>query len=582
MTASPFRRLGLLVLAVLLAAAPPVHAQDYDFTVPDVTDTYALENARVVQAPGDVLESATVVVRNGLIETVGPNVEVPYDARRIAADSLTVYAGFVDGLSHAGVEMPEDDEENNGDEIDPGDPPFDAAGIQPDRSVRSFLSPEASDLEGLRKAGFTAGHVVPEGQMLPGTGALALYGGTSASDMVLASDASRFGQLVPSDGYLYPATEMAVIAKMRQLYREAERRQELEAAYERNPTGQPRPPQDPVHSALFPVLDGDTPLAYYADGALPIHRVLNLQQELDFPLVLAGLAESHTTVDALQETDAPLFLTLDLPEAPTRSAEGDTTVADTTENPSRYYRPEFRVPTYEGVPDEEDNLELRHAAERQDYLETAATLHEAGLRFGFTTREADAGDVRGNLRTMIDEGLPETVALAALTTRPASVLGLNNRLGTVEEGKIANLVVTDGSYFAEDTKVQHVFVDGQLYDYSSDEDGGEVSGDVSKVLGTWSYTLETPQGDRSGTLTIEGDESGLEGTITNSQGTESELESISFDGTTLSFTVSPEQGPTLSTTVTVEDDAFEGSVSTPGPSLSITGERTSAPNAMRK
>ncbi len=582
MIASPLRRLGLLALAVLLAAAPPLHAQDYDFTIPDVTDTYALENVQVVQAPGEVIDEATVVVRDGLIESVGPDAEVPYDARRIDGDSLVVYAGFIDGLSHAGVEMPED-EEDNGDEIDPGDPPFDAAGIQPDRSVRSFLTPDDSDLEGLREVGFTAGHVVPEGQMLPGASALALYGGQSASDMVLESGATLFAQIETADGYVYPATEMAVIAKMRQLVREAARRQELETAYERNPTGQPRPPQDPVHSALFPVLDGDTPLAFYADGALPIHRVLNLQQELDFPLVLAGLAESHATVDALQDTDAPLFLTLDLPEEPTRTAQGDTTIADTTDSPSRYYRPDARTPTHATAPDEAENLEIRHAMERQDYLETAATLHEAGLRFGFTTREADAGDVRDNLRTMIDEGLPESVALAALTTRPASVLGLNTRLGTVEEGKIANLVVTDGSYFAEDTEVQHVFVDGQLYDYSGGEsDGGEVSGDVSKVLGTWSYTLETPQGDRSGTLTIEGDESGLEGTITNSQGTESELESISFDGTTLSFTVSPAQGPSLSVTVTVEADAFEGSVSTPGPSLTITGERTSAPNAMRK
>ena len=581
MTVSPLRRLGLLVLAVLLAAPPLAHAQD--FPVPNATDTYALEGARVVQAPGDVVENATVIVRDGLIEQVGTDVEVPYDARHIAADSLTVYAGFIDGLSHAGVEMPDaDDENNNRDDIDPGDPPFDMAGIQPDRSVQSFLTPDDSDLEGLRKAGFTAGHVVPEGQMLPGGGAFALYGGTSASDMVLESRPTLFAQIETANGYVYPATEMAVIAKMRQLFREADRRQELTSAYERNPTGQPRPPQDPVHSALFPVLDGTTPLAFYADGALPIHRVLNLQQELGFPLVLAGLAESHATLEALQATDAPLFLTLDLPEEPTRSAASDTTIADTTDTPEQYYSPEFRVPNYESVPDEEENLELRHAMERQDYLETAATLHEAGLRFGFTTREADAGDIRSNLRTMIDQGLPESVALSALTTRPASALGLSNRLGTVEEGKIANLVVTDGSYFAEDTKVTHVFVDGQLYDYSSDDAAeGEVSGDVSKVLGTWSYTLETPQGERSGTLTIEGDASGLEGTITNSQGNESELESVSFDGTTLSFTITPEQGPSLSTTVTVEGDTFEGSVSTPGPSLSITGERTSAPEAAR-
>lgn len=581
MTVSLFHRLGLLALAVLVAAVPPAHAQD--FSVPDVTDTYALENAQVVQAPGDVLESATVVVRDGVIEAVGSDVEVPYDAYRIEGDSLVVYAGFIDGLSHAGVEMPEDDSDSNGDEVDPGDPPHDAAGIQPDRSVRSFLDPDESDLESLREAGFTAGHVVPEGEMLPGSGALALYGGETANDMVLDPDQTLFAQLETADGYVYPATTMAVIAQMRQLYREAERRQELEASYDQNPTGQPRPPQDPTHSALFPVLDGDRPLAYYADDALSIHRVLDLQQELDFPLVLAGLAESHATVDALQTTDAPLFLTLDLPEEPTRTAEGDTTVADTTEAPRRDYNPEFTVPSYETVPDEEENLELRHAAERKDYLQTAATLHDAGLQFGFTSREVDAGDIRDNLRTMIEEGLPESVALAALTTRPASILGVSPQLGTVEEGKIANLVVTDGSYFAEDTDIQHVFVDGQLYDYSSDGSSeGEVSGDVSKVVGTWSYTLETPQGDQSGTLTIEGDDSGLEGTIVNDQGDETDLESISFDGTTLSFTVPSSEGPSLSMTVTVEGDSFEGSVSTPGPTLSITGERTSTPDASQK
>lgn len=580
MTALPLRRfcLGLLSLCLSLGlCASTAHAQDYE--VPSVTDTYALENARVVQSPGQVLESATVVVRDGLIEAVGPNVEVPYDARRIEADSLTVYAGFIDGFSHAGIDMPE----REGQDVeDPGNPPPDAAGIQPDRTVRSFLAPDDSDLSALRKAGFALGHVAPEGQMLPGSGAYVFYGGTSANDMVLSPTPTLFAQIQTANGYVYPATDMAVIAKMRQLYREAERRRQLSAAYETDPVGTKRPPQDPNHSALFPVLEGEKPLAFYADEALSLHRILSLREELGFPLVLAGLSEGHEMVGALQETQAPLFLTLNLPEEPTRSAQQDTTIADTTSTPSEYYSPEFRVPSYEDVPDEEENLELRHALARQKYLETAATFEEAGLQFGFSTREADPGDVRENLRTMIEQGLPEQAALAALTTRPADLLGLDNRLGTVEEGKIANLVVTDGSYFAEDTKVQHMFVDGQLYDYSSDDAAeGEVSGDVSKVLGTWSYTLETPGGEQTGTLTIEGGSSGLDGTLVNSQGDEEDLESVSFDGTTLSFSIPTSQGPTLSVTVTVSDGTFEGTVSTPGPSLSITGERTSTPSATR-
>ncbi|WP_233993517.1 amidohydrolase family protein [Salinibacter altiplanensis] len=579
MTASTFRRYGLGLLGLVLLVLPSrLCAQDYE--VPTVTDTYALQNARVVQAPGQVLESATVVVRDGVIEAVGDDAEVPYDARTIEADSLVVYAGFIDGFSHAGVEMPDTEDE---DVEDPGNPPPDAAGIQPDRSVRPFLSPEESDLKSLREAGFTLGHVAPEGQMLPGASAHVFYGGETADDMVLETSPTLFAQLQTASGYVYPATDMAVIAQMRQLFREAERRQQLDAAYERDPTGRSQPPQDPEHSALFPVLDGEMPLAFYADEALSLHRILALHQELDFPLVLAGLGEGHELVSTLQGVDAPFFLTLDLPEEPTRSSGPDTTMADTTSAPSQYYSPEFKAPSYETVAEEEANLELRHAMERQAYLKTAATLHEAGLTFGFTTREADPGDVRSTLRTMIEQGLPEETALAALTTRPAAQLGLDNRLGTVEEGKIANLVVTDGPYFGEGTSVQHVFVDGRLYDYSSDGgDTGEVSGDVSAVLGTWSYTLETPQGDLSGEVTIEGGPSGLDGTFTGPQGDEQSLRSVSFDGTTLSFAVDSPQGGSVSVSATVEGDTFDGSASTSGGSFPISGERTSSPNATQK
>ncbi|MFB6098785.1 MAG: amidohydrolase family protein, partial [Salinibacter sp.] len=583
MTASLPRRfrVGLLSLGLFLlgGSVVPTCAQDLqDLVVPSVTNTYAIENARVVQAPGQVLESATVVVRDGLIEAVGSDVKIPYDARRIKGDSLVVYAGFIDGLSHAGVKMPDSDSDaeaedgENGSEVDPGNPPPDRAGIQPDRSVRRFLSPDASSLSERRKVGFTTGHVVPKGEMLPGSGAYVFYGGETVDDMMLEPNSTLFAQIKPAEGYVYPATDMAVIAQFRQLYREAARRQKLQAAYEKNPEG-PRPPRDPIHSAFFPVLNGEKPLFFYADGALTIHRVLALKKELDFPLMIAGLGESFRTVDDLQNVEAPLFLTLDLPK---RSPAQDTTVADTTDQPAKYYNPDLRTQSYRDVPEEEKNLELRHAMARQKYLETAATLHEAGLTFGFSTREVDPGDVRKNLRTMIENGLPKQAALAALTTRPAHLLGLSTQLGTVEEGKIANLVVTDGPYFAEGSKVRHVFVDGQPYHYTSDGgEKGSVSGDVSAVLGTWTYTLSTPQGEFTGTFTIEGDQSGLTGTFTGPQGDTQEMQSLSFDGTTLSFSVESPQGGTASITGTVKQDTFEGTVSTPGGSFSITGERTS-------
>ena len=576
MTASTPRRLRLGLLSIALLLLVPIfsvaHAQDID--IPTVTTTYALEDVEVVQAPGETMESATVVVRDGVIEDVGPNVDIPYDARRLEGDTLVVYAGFIDGLSHAGVDTPDDESD---DFDDPGDPPRDLAGIQPERSAQDMLHLEDSDLESLRQLGFTAAHVVPEGRMLPGKGAHVLYGGASDDDMLLESDPTLFAQIQGSGNFVYPATDMAVIAQMRQLFREADRRQMLEESYAEDPTGQSRPPRDPAHSALFPVLDGDLPLAFYADDALSIHRALALQEELNFPLILSGLGEAHYAVDQLAEADVPSFLTLDLPDEPPTMVEEDTTIADTTANPEEYYDPDFRTTSHDDVQDEAENLQLRHAMERQEYLETAATLHDADIPFGFMSRDASAGDIRDNLRTMVDHGLPEEAALAALTTYPASALGLDNRLGTVEAGKMANLVVTDGSYFDEDSEVEYVLVNGHLYDFTGEVDEGEVTGDVSDVLGTWQYTLETPQGDVEGELVIEGDETGLEGTFVV-QGEEESVDGLSYDGETLSFSVSSPQG-TLSFRVTVEDETFDGTVTgDPFGSLPVSGERVSGPD----
>ena len=102
-------RIGLAALAMLLVL-PTVSAQGVSETTPrrPVTTAVALTNARVVQAPGRVLDRATIVIRDGRIIAVGADAEVPFDARVIEADSFTVYAGFVDALGYAGVPKPED------------------------------------------------------------------------------------------------------------------------------------------------------------------------------------------------------------------------------------------------------------------------------------------------------------------------------------------------------------------------------------------------------------------------------------------------------------------------------------------
>ena len=590
----------LLLLGLLLGLPQALYAQDGD--VPVITRTVALTNATVVRAPGDVVEGATVVVRNGLIEAVGRGVDVPFDAERIAADSLTVYAGFIDGLSHVGVETPEMDMSVDVD--NPDDPPPGRAGIQPDRSVRPMLTPDHSSVKGLREMGFTTAHVVPEGQMLPGTGAIVQLAGADGNAMLLQDAPATFfqheGARSSWPNVVAPSTPMAVLSTMRDLVRETERRQAMARAYADDPQGRMRPPSDPVHDALVPVVEGSRPLAVYTEDVVDIHRSLALRTELGVPMMLTGLSGAFEATTALQsaaEDGVPLFLTLALPEPPddapsdeegeeeaSEEGEEDASGEAAPDSPvvdeeGTFFQSDRRTRSFEDTEAEATALRARRDAVQAQYEQTAATLREAGLAFGFMTKDVKAGDVRENLRTMIEQGLSEEDALAALTTTAAAQLGLSDRLGTVEEGKIANLVVTDGNYFAEDTAVRYVFVDGHRFEMDVAEDTGEVTGAVAAVAGEWEYEIDSPQGTLTGTIQMEESGGGLSGTISSPTSEEDEdLRNVSFDGSTLSFDFDGGQVGTVSVSVDVDGEAFDGNVSAgQAGSFPITGTRTSTP-----
>ncbi|HMB91829.1 MAG TPA: hypothetical protein VKP65_13335, partial [Rhodothermales bacterium] len=295
---------GTLLLALMIF--PPISQAQSTDEVPEVTRTFALVNARVVQAPGRVMDRATVIVRDGLIATISRDATIPFDAERIEADSLTIYAGFIDGLSHTGIPKPKEERDQDRPD-DPGNPPDEYAGIQPDRDARMMLDPTDSSIEKLRQAGFTAAHVVPYGNMLPGSGAVILLAGDDPRTLVLKGDASVFAQFAGARR-AYPATDMAVMAKMRQLYREAERRQRMEQLYAEDPTGLERPEYDPAHYAFFPVLDGEKRVYFNTENALDVYRALELKKDVGLPLVLTGLNQSYDVVDALKEANIPMLL----------------------------------------------------------------------------------------------------------------------------------------------------------------------------------------------------------------------------------------------------------------------------------
>ncbi len=543
---------ALTLIAVLLAGAPlSTSAQ----SVPEVTHSLAITGATVIPAPGERIDGATVVIRDGLITAVGPGVQIPYDARVVEADSMFIYAGFIDPISHAGLEAPSR-AGRGGTTPDPvpdrGNPPNDRAGIQPNLDVRTALKADDKSVKELRSVGFTAVHAVPYGRMLPGSGAVILLHGDSADEMVLAGDLSMFVQFQGARG-MYPGTPMAMTAKMRQLYREARRRHGLVADYEQDPSGRARPPYDAVHDAFFPVIEGSKPVFFHVTDALQAHRALKLREDLGFRMVLTGLSRGHDLATKLANSGVPLAVTTNLPKKPgwMASLKRDSLI-QVIEN----YDPDTRTATWRDTEAEVRTLEARQALAREDYVMNAASLSAAGASFAFTSMETDADKIMPNIREMLAAGLDTTIALAALTTNAAEILGLTRSMGTIEVGKLGNLVISSGPLFDEDSEVRKVVIEGSIYEIkAASKKGGD--GDDS-LAGEWTLLAIMPDGPISGTLEIEAARGGLRGTITYEGAPEAiSISQIHVDGDEVSFSFDSPDG-NITITLTRDGDHMSG------------------------
>lgn len=533
-----------------------------------VTRTYAITNVNIIQAPGRQIDMGTVVMKNGLIVSVGKNVSIPPDAIIIKADSMYVYAGFIDGLSRVGLVKPKE-EERGPRPKDPGNPQPEEAGITPQNDVRSALNPGEKSLEELRNVGFTAAHVVPYGGMMPGNGSIILLGGKSADDMVLVNKTSFYSELTPSRS-VYPRTVMGVMAKYRELYRQAALNRAYENTYASNRSGIQRPATDRVLETLFPVIDKRQPVLFKAERVVDAQRVLTLQSDLGFSLMLAELKEGWDITSKIKAANAKVFLSLDIPED--KDKKEDSKKDDKKKDESKKEEPKKEEPKKTEQPEtataeEKAALEKRKAEFMAKYVGQAATFQKAGMKFGFSTLSAKPANIQANLRRMITAGLSEDAALAALTTTPAELLGLSDRLGSIDNGKIANLVVSDKPYFSEKAKVRYVFVDGNLHTLEVKQPKEAKKGDGSAVVaaGDWTMITETPQGNQEGKLSIVKDGASYSGTLSGGQFSQPvKLENIRFEGSALSFTFSFDAGGAIvqvEVAVTIEGDTFKGTAS---------------------
>jgi imidazolonepropionase-like amidohydrolase len=411
---------------------------------------FVITDAKVVTEPGQVLAKGTIVIRDGLIEAVGADVKAPPDALKIKGEGLTVYPGFVDACGTWGY-----DAALRRSEIGPTSPEDLASeslaatkadnrkGLTPEFAVNQALKTEDEISDGWRKVGFTAHLVAPDGGFISGQSAVVSHSGAAARDAILrAPFAMHFGlktSFGPGAGDGYPRALMGVFAHCRQTLLDAQHYQRVHQAFEKSGGVGKRPPYDPSLEALLLVLDGKIPVVMEADGRDAIHRSLDFAAEFKLKPILTGGREAWKVAERLKKENVPVILRLTFAE-PNDEREKDL--------PRRALDERRRI--------------------RAEEIQTAKRLVDAGVTVAFATagltdRPYEKFPV--NLRKMIAAGLSPEAALAAMTTAPAKILGLEGQLGRIAAGRPAHLVVMTGDFNAEKTQTRMVFADGIRFEF---------------------------------------------------------------------------------------------------------------------
>lgn len=536
-----------LLVPTLSFAQPGQQQQQEDQVLAPVTRTYAITNVNIIQAPGRKIDMGTVLIKNGLITGAGKGLAIPADAIVIKADSMYVYAGFIDGLSRTGVTKPK--EESRERVQNPGNPPPEKAGITPQVDVRNLLSASDKGLEDFRGLGFTAAQVVPYGVLLPGNGALIQLSGKPADEVVLLSKSGFYSELSSNQG-VYPGTILGIMAKWRELYTQASQAHTYEGMYASNRSGLERPSTDRVLEAFYPVIDKKTPVLFKADKILDAHRVLTLQKDLGFNLTIANLKEGWDLTSKIKAANVKVFLSLDLPDE----------VKEEKKDAKKDAKPETSNDK------EKAALEKRKKEFIAKYDGQAASFQKAGVKFGFASIDVKSSNIQANLRRMIKAGLTEDQALAALTTNAAELLGVSDRLGSIDNGKIANLTISDKPYFNEKAKVRYVFIDGQPFKMEVKDTKKADPNAKAEIVGSWSVSVDTPQGKNASTITFTKDGNNYSGKVSGGMiQTPIDLKSVELDGTNLkysySFTMGGSQQINVEVDATVEGDSYNGTAS---------------------
>ena len=391
----------LLAAAAAALAAAPAAAQ-----------TIAIVGGTVHPVSGPPIQNGTVIIQNGRITAVGAGIAVPAGATRIDATGKVVTPGLIESSTNMALVEVESVGTTNDFRIQDQDQVAAAFNVADGINPRSMVIPVT------RIAGVTTVISRPAGGLISGQGLAFDLIGNNVADMQIRSPIAMFGSVSENEHGAGGGTRGGLFMRLREVLEDAR-------VWARNPQGFERGETREFSvsrldlAALQPVLRGEMPLVVEAHRASDIQTVLRVADEYDLKVIIAGGTEAWMVTEDLVRARVPVL-----------------------------------VKVLRNLPESFESLGARY--------DNAALLRRAGVQVAITTGETyKAFNIRQEAGNAVAYGLPYEEALRAITLYPAQIYGMADRYGTLEAGKVANVVVWSGDPLELLTNVEHVFIRGQ-------------------------------------------------------------------------------------------------------------------------
>ncbi len=383
----------------------------------------AIKNATIVPVVGQNIPFGTLLIKNGLIEAVGQNIDIPPGAKIIDAKGLYAFPGMIDSTCTLGLE-----------EIGSVSATIDVretGRINPQVFSIEAIRPDSVHIPISRSNGITSALVVPSGGLIAGKSSLIRLVGFTPDELLIKSPVALHIEFPSGRGSRRRSTSSTQeqasrqIKELKDLFHDARYYQKRKEAAKKD-SRLALPEFDEILENLLPVVNGELPVMISVHAEQDILDTIKFVKDENIEAIFYGVTYGWKIPEEIKESGIPVVFA------------------------SLYGQPAKWEDGYDAI------------------YRNPSVLSKAGVKIAFSSQSASlAKDLPYHAGKAAAFGLDKQEALRAVTIYPAEIFGMGEKLGSLETGKIANIVLADGDILELGTNIIHVFIDGIEMDLSS-------------------------------------------------------------------------------------------------------------------